>query len=825
MSALAVAVATTSDPLRSSPATKAISRPCVTTAGSDELTGLGRPQELDVEIDGRRPLSLAERGDQRRTECVVKHRREHPSLDVAHRVEHLLGGGERDLDRARVRVDGQQFPAEQDRHGRGIAAAGHDVPERPSAARAIDRGIDLNHAKEPTGGARSSGWLIPLRAMADGDAHQGHKKDGARIGRRSFIGAGLAGAGALIVPAAPASARSAPARVQKLPGPNSGARATVATGGPFGQLPLRGTFPNLPAIPIDVPGSLDTLAKLQIRTEQVLQAQQGLTRKFTIRGSTKTAYAFLYGSASGATAAAARDALAKRLREQTQRALTDLSPAARAATAPAQAANTQPLSLSSARQFSISWTTFPDVYGAGRPFLSTWASSLTNADSATRQFWPTMAQNGLAVNLIVPERLTSARARQLRERFHIPWTRALRNALRAGRLYAIDMSRFESLQQHTVKGAVRFTPSTVTLLTHNPRTKTLTPVAIVVSGFQGKGRTVFTRATATNGAWLYALQAAKASIAVYGVWLGHVYQWHIVTAAMQMTMLNTLPTSHPVYQLLAPHSKFVIPFDNVLLSLWSSLAPPTSIASAAEFLGLANDFATGRSFFDDDPGRTLEVLRLRERDFTRKSAWDQYPIVRHMLRIWDLVAAYVSECVRATYSSDAAVASDRDLQAWMAAASSSDGSNIRGLPAMNSRAALEHVLTSLLYRVTIHGVGRLTSTSSPALTFVPNFPHCLQRADIPSPRTRLSTRTLLTYLPNVQTIGEAITFYFTFTFSTPYEPFIPLEGASAGLFFPGGPGSRRNRALIRLRNGLAAFMDSYQPGNPQRFQWPLNIET
>jgi hypothetical protein len=38
-----------------------------------------------------------------------------------------------------------------------------------------------------------------------------------------------------------------------------------------------------------------------------------------------------------------------------------------------------------------------------------------------------------------------------------------------------------------------------------------------VSGFQGKGRREFTRATATNRAWPYALQAAKASITVFGI--------------------------------------------------------------------------------------------------------------------------------------------------------------------------------------------------------------------------------------------------------------------------------------------------------------------
>jgi hypothetical protein len=312
------------------------------------------------------------------------------------------------------------------------------------------------------------------------------------------------------------------------------------------------------------------------------------------------------------------------------------------------------------------------------------------------------------------------------------------------------------------------------------------------------------------------------------VWLGHVYHWHIVTAAMQMAMFNTLPSTHPIFRLLAPQSKYAIPFDDVLLSVWSRIAPPTSLATPFEFLALANDYAAGRSFFDDDPKTTIKQLGLRRKDFTARTAWDRYPVVQRLLTVWDLVATYVKTFVRTTYGSDAAVAADRDLQAWIATAASSNastGGNIRGLPEMNSRAALERVLRSLLYRITVHGISRMNSTSNPALTFVPNFPHCLQRTDIPNPRARIGTKELLGYLPNTDTISQAVTFYFTFAFSTPYEPFILLDGAGQQLFFPGGGEDKRNRALVDLRKGLAAFINDYEPGMRQRFQWPLNIET
>jgi hypothetical protein len=642
-----------------------------------------------------------------------------------------------------------------------------------------------------------------------------------RIARRDFIGAGLAGAGAALIPAtaAPKDARATE---------SSSPSASAGGDGGIGQLPLRGLYPNLPAVPVDAAGSLETLARLALRDAQETQAKQGLTQKFTINGTTRPAYEFLFGEATARLQSDAWKAFENSLRDNPEQTTTSIQQNLDRRSDAAPPGATDPLSLEQPEQFSISWTTIPNVYKDGSPSLSEWALSLTDADSATKQFWPTIAEHGFGYNLILPEKVGGARARALRREFGTALPRQLRRSSAGGDLYVIDMSRFEALQTQTVNGAPRFTPSTITLLTWNPRTKTLTPIAIIVSGQNGRGRTRFTRSNSSDDAWLYALQAAKASITLYGVWIGHVYHWHLVTAAMQMTMFNTLPSGHPIRQLLAPQSKYAIPFDDVLLGLWPEIAPPTSLTSATEFLALMNDFAAERSYFDDDPKTTIDQLELRQSDFTAMTPWDRYPVVQQLLKIWNLVEPYVDKFVDTTYASDAAVAADHDLQTWIATASSTDastGGNIRGLPAMTSRAALGRVLTSLLYRITVHGISRLSSTSNPALTFVANFPHCLQRTDIPNQGARMSTKDLLSYLPNTQTISEAVTFYFTFTFSTPYEPFIPLDGIGKQLFFPGDDSDARNQALIDLRRGLAAFIEDYQPDMPQRYQWPLNIET
>lgn len=597
------------------------------------------------------------------------------------------------------------------------------------------------------------------------------------------------------------------------------------------HLPLRlFGLEDIPAVPIQLEEMADTLVKLGIRSRQTRQAKQGLTNTYTLGGVTATGYEFVFGRAAGIDdlADAAREQLRQSLLLEPARVLTSLFDRAfhdRPALAATAADPLTSLPLDHPEQYAMGWTVFPPVYQEALPLLPAWAASLTDPDAADAQFWPTFAEYGLALNLLILKKVGPGDLAALRATFQAAWTGALDAAAAAGLLYAIDLSLFESLEPQVVQGAVRFTPATVTLLTQDPATKALTPVAVRVSGASGAGSQVFSRATATAPAWIYALQAAKVSITVYGIWLGHVYHWHIVTAAMQMAFYNSIPDAHPLSVFLGPRSRYLIPFDDALIVLWQNIAPPTSITSACQFLRLCNQFAKGRRFFDDDPGETLARMGIREADFTRDTPWDCYPIVGQLLKVWDVSAAYARGFVDQFYPSDQAVASDAALQAWHANAADADEGNVRGLPPFRTRDALASVLASLVYRVTAHGAARLNGVANPAMSFVANFPPCLQDAAIPAPQDDFDTRQLLSFLPRTGTIGGMISFLFTFAFSTPYVSLIPLEGIAAGLPFPGGPDDPRNRPEVEFRHRILEIIENFRGWTPQRYQWPLNIET
>jgi len=555
----------------------------------------------------------------------------------------------------------------------------------------------------------------------------------------------------------------------------------------------------IPAVPIILWEIPITIVRLLLRGKQMEQAQYSLSKEFTIAGKTAPAYSFMYGSKQDPS-------------------LTSLA-------------------LEQPDQFSMSWTTFGNIYNACHDKFMTgprsWPKSLVDRAEATRQFWPKIADYGITYNLVVLERVKDARIQHFAQELDSVWTAHNMGNLAANRqLYVIDMTLMGALETPTVKGFPRFTPATLTFLKYDDAAKTFTPFLIRVAGENGVGARYFDAAS-TDGAWLYALQAAKTSITVWGIWIGHVYHWHVVTAAMQMTMFKTLPRTHIVRQLLGRQSDYLIAFDEVLLFFWSFIGPPTSVNTGRRFLNLLDAFALGRNFFDDDPEDTLKKLGLLDTPerFMVATPWDQYPVVGYLMDLWPKTQQYVHRVVEAAYPNETDVAADDDLQNWISDSGDESEGNVRGLPPMTNKLNLERVLTSLIFRITVHGISRMNQVANPAHMFVANFPPCLQETAIPEPTTPINTRRLLEYLPRTGTIGEYNRFLYVFAYSTPYKPFIPLEGIDAELSFEGPAGADCNTALREYREDVKRFMENYartsviENDSVLVHQWALNIET
>jgi len=584
----------------------------------------------------------------------------------------------------------------------------------------------------------------------------------------------------------------------------------------------------MPAVPFILTETISAAIKLSRRAQENKMAKEGLNHDFTIGGETRTAYTFMYNEAEVDPGKEDRDELIHRLSNTNESVFLSQNVLKKnlekaAFDSESDQAHYNQLFLESPEQFSISWTNFGGLRTNSLPNLDEYASILSDPDAASEQFWPMIVNHGLAYNLLILEKVNKNSVDEMKSIFQSVWDE-ISPSFESDHLFAIDLRIFSNWNTSNVKDFDRWTPGSLILLEQNPSTKQLTPIAVYVSAKERVNAQIFTRKTATDSAWIWALTAARTSVTVYGIWLGHVYHWHIVSAAMQMTLFNEVKESHPIRKLLDPQSKSLIGFDAALLLLWKSIGPPTSFSSPELFLELINDFATNRNFFEDDPKVTLEKFGIVEADFSIDEPWDQYPLAKHLLDIWENSEKFASKFVDETYSSDREVFDDDQLQNWMKQSSNPAQGNVRGLPNMDSRNNLSKVLSSLIYRVAAHGNSRQLNSLSDALCFVANYPPCLQDSRIPAPSETIDQNRLMRYLPNTGTIGEMMTFYFIFTYSVPYNPLIPLLGIREELYFDDA-NDPRNEALIEFREGIQQFIRNYDPEAPMIHQWPASIET
>jgi hypothetical protein len=564
------------------------------------------------------------------------------------------------------------------------------------------------------------------------------------------------------------------------------------------RLPLyEAGFVNCPAIPYwanaygdpHTTWLTETLTHLGERGLTATPAYLGLATPYTIAGQTHMAYRFLYDL------------------EFLDKDWQEASPPANL------------LPLGDGSQFNLPWTTFGGMRGDSNGLEAVFASWLEDKDEATKNFWPTIANYGLPYNLLVLEKVSGDNAQELAAEFGDAWAaEGMDELVAAGRAYAIDMRIMASLPpfRRTVIGLMppfhkgeetRFTPGTLTILDQDPVTKELTPRLITLST-EGGPKHSYKKA---DPAWLYALQAAKTSITVWGIWLGHVYHLHIVTAAMQMAMFDKLGREHPVRELLEPQSQSLIGFDYVLLTaLWEQISPPTPLAGGMQLLTLLDTYAQGRKFLDDDPLNELARRGIKQEDFTKdpNKPWDAYPVAGYAVDLYKTTRNFVSAVVHDIYKTEQAMKDDGELKAWLEACSNPREGNIR-LDPVTTVEDLVNVLASVLYRVTVHGAGSLTPSVHPALSFVANFPPCLTSTQIPKPGDAVSPQELRDRLPHTGTIGGMATFYYTFAYTPADQPLIPSGGITEDPYFPGPPTNARNQALFAYRGAIHSFVDEY----------------
>ncbi len=299
---------------------------------------------------------------------------------------------------------------------------------------------------------------------------------------------------------------------------------------------------------------------------------------------------------------------------------------------------------------------------------------------------------------------------------------SLDGALAEGRLFECHYDLLRGIDAGATDGLRKYLASPVGLYAvpkggASPK-RPLVPVCIQTTP-EPDPSAVFT----PDGSWAW--QMAKATLQssddnFHGV-VDHLGRCHVLVLQVGIATYRSLAQSHPIRVLLHPHFEYTFPVVNTLtqeLLLPDGATPRLQSVSVRGAIDLLQ--------------RSLRTFRWNAMHppavFADKGVLDgdvlsTYPHRDDTLPIWEAIGAFVERYVRLYYGSDADVAGDVELAAWMRELQAEDGARIVDIGEdgqLRTIAGLVRLVQQLIWRITAyHNV--INYTVYDMMSFPPNL--------------------------------------------------------------------------------------------------------
>src|SRR5262245_13717755 len=275
-----------------------------------------------------------------------------------------------------------------------------------------------------------------------------------------------------------------------------------------------------------------------------------------------------------------------------------------------------------------------------------------------------------------PNPLTLQRVMTLDDRF--PVTEAdfrvalpddsLEAAAAEGRLYLADYAALSAVEPGDYPCGPKYLYAPLALFAVNRHTRHLTPIAIQCGQAPGPDTPIFTPADGYN--WLIAKTVVEIADANLHEAVAHLARTHLLMEPFVVAAHRQLARNHPVLRLLRPHFRGTLAINE---AAWRRLIADSGAVDRV-FAGkiestrkLAADGLRQFQFRNGHLPKVLAATGLADRD-----ALPEHPYRDDALLYWTAIRQWVSDYLALYYPTDAAVASDAELRAWLGEVSHND---------------------------------------------------------------------------------------------------------------------------------------------------------
>ncbi len=223
------------------------------------------------------------------------------------------------------------------------------------------------------------------------------------------------------------------------------------------------------------------------------------------------------------------------------------------------------------------------------------------------------------------------------------------------------------------------------------RTRELRPVAVQCKQVPGPDNPVFTPDDGVN--WLMAKTIVEIADGNYHETVSHLGRTHLLIEPFVICTYRQLAPAHPLFQLLAPHFEGTLAIND---AAWRHL-----IANKGAVDKLCAVTLKGAQRLTADGVRTClfneamlpKALKARGVDDT--AALPSYAYRDDAMPYWDAIREWVADYLPLYYASDADVAADPELTAWMTEISAEQGGRVRGFGPAGAEPTLAYLIDAV----------------------------------------------------------------------------------------------------------------------------------
>lgn len=279
---------------------------------------------------------------------------------------------------------------------------------------------------------------------------------------------------------------------------------------------------------------------------------------------------------------------------------------------------------------------------------------------------------------------------------------SLEAAMKEGRLYVADYAILEGITPGEYEGLKKTIFAPIAL--YAVYDGALTAVAIQCT--QKPGDSIFTPADGTS--WRMARATVTIADGNFQGIISHFAWCHEVMESVILSTHRTLAPWHPIHVLLAPH------FANTMITndiAMTSLIGPDGNMERLQSGTLSDSLELAlRSIADFRLSESAPPEDYAARGVDDVEAFPDYPFRDDGSLSWPHIQTWVREYLRLYYASDADVAGDTEVAAWVREMGSKEGGRLNGLEVPETFDALAALLSRILFRCTVfHAAFNYTS--------------------------------------------------------------------------------------------------------------------